>query len=139
MLLSKNEIQNSVIKLQEENMPFVTVEEALEYANVNILTNATTLLCIIKIPFTQKEIYNNVVIKPAKRINKTLHLKFNQILTNGTKIFGIKDKCTEYSFTKICKRNQIVDISNDNCIVCHEQRSPHTNDRRTRTRPYPLK
>ncbi len=28
----------------------------------------------------------------------------------------IKDKCTEYSFSKICKRDQIVDISNDNCI-----------------------
>ncbi len=54
-------------------MPFVTVEEALEYANVNILTNATTLLYIIKITLSQKENYNNVIIKPVKRINKTLH------------------------------------------------------------------
>lgn len=116
MLLNKKEIEIAIAKLKEENMPFSTIEEALEVAKINALNNGTTMLYVIKIPLTIKETFMNILIKAVKKENKIVNLTYKEVLRNKDKIFGIKHKCKQFNSVQICNKDQLIDISNSTCI-----------------------
>jgi len=67
VLFNKNEIQKATETIVNDRLPFETIEEALECANVKILANKTTLFYVTVIPLTTKENYHELLIKPKKR------------------------------------------------------------------------
>lgn len=115
-LLNKKEIKIALEKMTDDNILFTSIEEALEFANIKILYNQKKLLYIIVIPLTSREEFDNVIIKPIKKNNRIISTKFNEIIRNNHKIFGIKSKCAIIKNVKICKSDQLVNISNDTCI-----------------------
>lgn len=115
-LLNKEEIKISLNKLAEDKLLFSSIEEALEFSDIKVLYNEGKLLYIIVIPLTSNDDFVNIIIKPVKRNERIVNIKFKEIMKNSRKIFGISDKCSKVNNIKICKINQLVDISNDNCI-----------------------
>lgn len=116
ILLNKYEMKLAIETLNKEKIPFTTIEEALEFAHVNILSNGTTLLYVIKIPLTFNTTYNKIIIKPVKKYNVITRLSYNEILQKENEIYGIQYKCRKYNLINICKQSQLVDISNTSCI-----------------------
>lgn len=116
LILNKKEIELTLEELEAENMPFNTAEEALELADVSVLSNSSTILYIVKIPLTTKEIYNNYIIKAIIKNNVIINLKYNNILKNKETILGIKDSCKQYNMISICKQEELLDLRNDPCI-----------------------
>lgn len=116
MLLSKSEVKIIIDTFQKENLPFNTVEEALEIANINILTNTTTLLYIIRIPLTLNKTYEKLLLKPVKRGNVAVNLMYNTVLRHENEIFGITNNCKQFNKITICKQSQLIDLSNETCI-----------------------
>lgn len=45
-----------------------------------------------------------------------INLNFKEILTNKNEIYAIKNNCKNYNKIKICKRDHLINLSNDNCI-----------------------
>uniref|UniRef100_W8ARF0 Retrovirus-related Env polyprotein from transposon gypsy n=2 Tax=Ceratitis capitata TaxID=7213 RepID=W8ARF0_CERCA len=134
IILNKKEIETFVKEFNKENMPFNTVEEALELADINVLSNSTTILYILKIPLTTREVYNNYIIKSVIRNDVMINLKFNNVLKNKNTIYGIKNQCKKYNKVSICKQEELLDLSNDFCISkliksqnssCHMVNSHH--------------
>ncbi|XP_053959927.1 uncharacterized protein LOC128864340 [Anastrepha ludens] len=115
-LLNKEEMTIAIEKLKKENMPFNNIEEALELANVNILSNNTNLLYIIKIPLTNPILYNNIIVKPIIKNDSIINLTFKQMFVGENEIYAINNNCLKYNKIEICKRNQIIDLSKDKCI-----------------------
>lgn len=116
ILQDKKEIKLAFNKLAQYNILFVSIEEALEFANIKILYNQGKLLYIIVIPLTRTKEYTNIIIKPIKRNNKIINVKLKEIMKNSNQIFGISDKCSTINHIKKFRNNQLVDISNVTCI-----------------------
>ena len=116
ILLNKSETKTIFEELNKENIPFKNIDEALEYATIDVLINKTNLLYIVKVPLTTIENYTNMFIKAVKKENIVINLKYKEYLKYDNKLYGIQNKCKEYNKLKICKRENLVDIADEHCI-----------------------
>lgn len=116
ILFNKKEIRQVLEKLSNENMPFRSVEDALEFTEIKILYNKTNILYLIKIPMTTKTIYQKTIIRPIKKNKKIVNIPFKSLLVNGYEIFGVQNDCTNYNSINICKQNQLTNLTNDKCV-----------------------
>lgn len=115
IILNKLEIKLALEKLNTERMPFASNEEAMEYAKVNVIYKNSMILYVIKIPLTNEEIYENLLLYPVKKNEKIIKLSFNKIIKNSKEIFGIKSNCQKYNSVRICKNDQLINLSNNTC------------------------
>lgn len=116
-LLNKKEMNFVINQLKKENMPFNNIEEALELSNINVLSNNTNILYIIKIPITSEILYKKLIVKPIIKNNTIINLNFTEIFLNENETYAIKENCKIYNKIKICKKIHLLDLSKDNCIT----------------------
>lgn len=118
-ILSKSEIDIIMTNLNKNkvNVLFKNIEEALEFAEVKVAINVSTLLYIISIPNTEDVIYEKLIVKPLiknkKYVNKIMQ---ENILKRNNSLFGIINKCKTINDISLCKQSNIIDLSNDICI-----------------------
>lgn len=115
-ILSNSE--TNIVKdiLRKDNMPYLSIEEILEFSDVRIATNRTNIIYIINVPLTDNEKCINLLAKPIKKGIYVNEINYESILNCKTKIFGIKDKCKVYNDLTICMEKNLIDISNSSCI-----------------------
>lgn len=127
LLWAKNKIVNSFIlsnteikivkeRFENNKIPFINLEEALEFSDIRIASNKSILLYIITIPTTGTDICKKILIKPIKYMKKAIKLPFENVLYCNDQIFGIKNYCNTYNELTICKKNEIINLNSDNCI-----------------------
>jgi Gypsy protein len=68
LLLSKSEIIEILNILKKDNIPYQTAEEALNFANVNVIFNSSFIIFLIKIPMTTEETFSKLLKKTHKKI-----------------------------------------------------------------------
>lgn len=115
-VLSDKEIKVATEILDKENLPFATISEALDFANVKVISNSSCLLYIVYIPMTASETYVKLQIKPVKRNGRINEIAFKEILQNKNKIYGIKKNCKTLNTLSVCKAKDVVDISSSSCL-----------------------
>jgi len=115
-ILSKEEINEILYTLEKDKIPYKTIEEAIDFAQVSIISNHTHLFFLIKIPLTTPDTYSKLLLKPIKNKNTVNEIKYENILLNKNNMFGIKNFCKTINNITICKQNDIVNISNSTCI-----------------------
>lgn len=62
----------------EENMAFDSLEESLNFADVQIAVKQNLLIYMIKIPKTNNEICNSIIIKPLSKNETILKINFEK-------------------------------------------------------------
>ncbi|XP_017489914.1 PREDICTED: uncharacterized protein LOC108378125 [Rhagoletis zephyria] len=118
VMLSKEEVELSISKLREDEVPFKSAEEALELSKVNVFSQDMKIVYMVKIPLTLKETFGRIIIRPVKRINNiVIKTEYNEILKGKYTLFGIKNKCESYNDVTICKETHLVDLSKDLCVT----------------------
>ncbi len=118
VILSKEELELSINKLKEDEIPFKSAEEALELSKVNVLNNEMKILYMVKIPLTIKEPFKKIIIRPVKREDNTvIKIEYKEILKGKNSILGIKNECEKYNNMSICKEFNLVDLNKDLCIA----------------------
>ncbi|XP_049311122.1 uncharacterized protein LOC125778299 [Bactrocera dorsalis] len=116
-ILDKKEIEIALSKIREENIMFVSPEDALQFAKVSVLYSTNKkIIYLIKVPLTKKETYENIILRPVKKENSIINLEFKRILKNGKTIYGIVNDCENFNNIRICKDDQIKNISDTKCI-----------------------
>lgn len=116
IILSKKEIQLAINTLINQKLPYATIEEALDFSEIKILTNGSVILYIINIPLTTETNYEQLLIKPVKIRNFVTEILFKEIIKKDQEIYGISKECKKYNNLSICKSNNIVSLGNDTCI-----------------------
>lgn len=116
LILSKQEIKVAVNTFKKENLPFNTVEEALNFSEVKIITNYNTILYIINIPITNHDIFQKIILRPVKRNKIATEILYENILKRDDEIFALKENCKTFNFVSICNSKNIIDLSNSTCI-----------------------
>lgn len=89
----------------------------LEFAEVRIASNNSTLFCIISIPTADIGSCSKLLVKPIKNGNFTNKLHYQNILNCNKIIYGNDKLCKSYNSLTICNENNLYDISNDTCIA----------------------
>jgi len=117
-LLSENEINIINNQFKNGHMPPLTTEEMLEFSDVSILHNGTTLIYLIKIPNLETTTFQNYVIKPIIKSNNIVNLPASEIFENKNKkeMFGVKGQCKNLYNIKICNKNKLEDLSQNSCL-----------------------
>lgn len=115
-ILSNVEIGIITNVLEKENLPYLNVEQALEFADIKIATSKKGIIYIISLPTTDVEPCQTLIIKAIKRDNIINKIPFNLILKCNKKIYGMKNNCKTGNGFRICPSNSVIDISDTNCI-----------------------
>lgn len=116
VLLDKKELNMAINKLKVENFPFDTPEEALEFSDVNVLYNSTTIMYVVKMPLVSEIVFESLLLKPVKKDNVILSIKYDKILRNKDKYFYSKNICKSNNEIKICYGQSLVDLKYEKCI-----------------------
>lgn len=115
-ILSNSEVEPIKKIIKAENMPYSTVIEAIEFSDIKIAVSNKSLLYILSLPTSDESSCKTMIIRAIKKEDKIVKLNYPEILKCENKLFGINKKCKALNNLTMCKRNDIVDISNDNCI-----------------------
>lgn len=117
-IMSKNEINIILDKMDKEIIPYTNIEQAIKFADVKIASNLNNLLYIVNIPKTKKEIYEKIIVIPMKKNNGLVSkISYRNILRNKKNIYGIINKCKKIEEISICKQTDLQYLSNDKCVV----------------------
>lgn len=115
-ILANTEINLVKAFIEESNLPYANIEEIFEFANIKIACNGTTIIYIVSVPTTKKEKCKKLLIKPIKRKSIVTKIDCNNILQCEDEFYGIKNKCQTFNDLTICKYNEIINLSNTECI-----------------------
>lgn len=117
MLLSQDEIKMALSILENEHLPYGTIEEALEFAKIKIITDSSSLLYIINIPITESDTFENLIVKPVRRNNVVTDIPYKIILKKNKKLYGSIKNCNKINKISICNQIDLLDLSNSSCIT----------------------
>lgn len=116
LILSTTEVKLAVENIEKGKLPYVTIEEALDFADVRIVTNASCLLYIVNIPVTTKKVFEKIIVKPVKRNNFVSLIEFENVIKFENELYGINGNCNNFKKMSICKPNNLVDMMNSTCL-----------------------
>lgn len=68
---------------------------------------------ILNLPSIDKTTCENILVKPVKE-QQTIN--WNKIIKCNDKIYEAKGNCNQFIDLSFCNRNELVDISETNCI-----------------------
>lgn len=106
LILSKEEINLAINTLNKENIPFPTIEEALDFAEIKIITNSISILYIVNIPITESVIYEKILLKPVKRKGIAIEIDYKEVVKNKEVIFGLINECKTINHISICNKKK---------------------------------
>ncbi|XP_067631741.1 uncharacterized protein [Eurosta solidaginis] len=117
VILNKQEVKVALEKLKAEEMPFNNAEEALEFSKINVLCKEMIIIYMVKIPLTSNETFRKIILRPVKKQNNiAINIQYDEILKCKNITYGIRKPCEIYNEISICNRNNLVDLSEDQCI-----------------------
>lgn len=88
----------------------------LEFSDVSIIHNKTTLLYVVKIPNLEETECQNYLIKPIIKNNVIVNTELEEILESKENMYRIIKICKDYNNIKICDKNNIVNLRNRTCL-----------------------
>lgn len=116
-ILSKTEVKLLLDNIDKDNIPYSNVEDALKFADVKIAQNQTRLAYIVNIPKTEPIIFQRIMLKPIKQPNNIINkIEYDNILKSNEIIYGVTQNCKKLDKLSICKRNNVIDLSQNHCI-----------------------
>lgn len=115
-ILSEKEIFETKRFLDSEQFPYENLEEALWFADIKVATNESTILYIISLPAIDQKVCEKYLLKPVK-INQTIvKIESENILKCNKEIYKVQEECNQFNKLCICNENQIINITDSNCI-----------------------
>ena len=111
LVLSNSEIKLAINTLETENLPYSTPEEALDSANIKIISSKLCLLYIVYIPVTTPELYDKLLVKSVRRNDKVADIEYENVIKNHDKIYSIINECKTINSLSKCNQNNILEKS----------------------------
>lgn len=115
-ILSEKEIEEARTFLDLEKFPYNDIEQALSFATIKIATNNLDMIYIINLPAIDNKNCERLLIKPIKKNDRIIKLNTENVIKCDNEIYEIKEDCKEYNKLCICPKQNLVNISESNCI-----------------------
>lgn len=115
-ILGHEEIMEIEKIIERNDIPFMNVDEALEFSKVKIASNNNSILYMMYFPLATKKKCNIFMLKPVKKENWAIKVPHEKILNCNENIYGLKTECKSTNNLSICGLDNIIDLSNTSCI-----------------------
>lgn len=116
LILSNSEVKVAIDMLNKENLPFATIEEALSFSNVKVMSNSSCLLYVVYVPLTKIETFEKLLIKLVRSNNVIIEIEYENVLKSENQIYGIINNCRTINFLSICDREKLENKGNSTCL-----------------------
>lgn len=116
-LLDEKEINIVNNIFERNNIPYINIEEVIEFSSLKIASSNSSIIYIIGIPVSENTLCNMFLIKPTKIKNIMNKINFEKIMNCNNKLYGIKKECNSINNINICNSNNIVELRDDDCIT----------------------
>lgn len=101
---------------EDQNFPYSNLIEALEFGEIKISMNQTTLIYVVNLPRTEKETCRKLFIKPVKQNEKTIKLNNENFIMCNNSVIEIKKPCKMIFDISICGNENLVNVTSSKCL-----------------------
>lgn len=115
-ILSSLEIRAIQERINERNIPYENIEEQLEFSDVRVAINGSTIIYILNLPTAKNVTCELIKIRAVKRNNVMNKIDFKEMLNCPFERYGITGKCKKMYGMTICNDDSLVNLRNENCI-----------------------
>lgn len=115
-ILSKSELGTIKDHFARQSLPYLNLLEALEFGEVKLSHNNTTLIFIISLPKTETIACEKVFIKPVRKGETVINLKNENFILCKKSVFEIKSKCKNIYGLSLCSRENLKNITDTKCL-----------------------
>lgn len=115
-ILSNIEVNKIQEILNKEEMPYLNIVQALEFAQIKIASNNALILYIINFPTTSEKPCKTTLIKPIKKGKTIKKITHENVLVCKNKIYEIQVSCLTFYQLTICPKKNLADITDSKCI-----------------------
>jgi hypothetical protein len=121
-VLDQEEIKAILDQIRKNQLPYNTVEDALNYATTKLASDDNNnLIYIISIPITNPETFDLLEVRANNAIKTTVKVPHNPVIFNQQQMYSFKrlpnEVCQELPNIKICRKNDLKDITQDGCLT----------------------
>lgn len=92
-IMSREEIDIAKQIFEKDDIPFVNLDEALEFSEVKVATNSKLIIYIINLPTVGPQICKSIDIRAVKKNNTINKINFNSLLDCEKTLYGILKPC----------------------------------------------
>ncbi|XP_055542342.1 uncharacterized protein LOC129728013 [Wyeomyia smithii] len=115
-ILNDNETEFILEKLEKQNIPINNIDQIYEFLSIETHHENSKMIFIIKIPIFLSEHFQYIKFETLPFFNRTISTFYNLAVLSKTQTFAVKNDCTIVENYRICKRQEIVNITGDGCI-----------------------
>jgi len=113
----QKEVQDAVAIVKQNNLPFGSEAQALDYAEVVIAYSENTLLTILKFPLVEPEDFEYNLIRPVVlEDGNVISTTIKEILQNGDNVYAVGERCNSINNIFLCDPENIISTENETCI-----------------------
>lgn len=120
-ILSKAILNNDETKfilkfLEQQNISVSNIDQIYEFLSVETHHEHSLIIFVIKIPIFMAGHFQYVKLETIPSNNKIIFSKFNLIILGNNLTFGINNDCIVIEDYRVCRREQLTNITGDGCI-----------------------
>ncbi|XP_062555808.1 uncharacterized protein LOC134220725 isoform X1 [Armigeres subalbatus] len=114
--LDKSELKLIKDKLEEQHVEFINTDQVYELLDIISVFKDKTLYFIILIPQLEPSSFNQLLLEPVPINGRTMKIPTTSALFGINSTFFIKRDCRAIETNTLCNRNDLMDVSTDNCF-----------------------
>lgn len=115
-ILNSNETEFILQKLEEQNISINNIDQIYEFLSIETRHEKSKIIFIIKIPIFMSEHFQYIKFETLPSHNRTISTSYNSAVMSKTLTFVIKHECTIVENYRICKSQELSNITGDGCI-----------------------
>lgn len=115
-ILSSSELDFATRKLEEKGVIIENLEEIYDFLEVSAFHNGSRIIFVISIPLLENNTYENFIIEPLPVGNKILKIKSTHAMKSNSSTYLVVRDCKRIHKHRLCDRDNLEDITNDDCI-----------------------
>lgn len=110
-ILSQNELE-----IINEKFPSSSLIQSLTIAKPTVAYSSERILYEMEIPLLDEHEFDLLHLEAIPRENEEIELEYKEVLIRDNITYGIKNECQKVQNNYICFANQIIEISESECI-----------------------
>lgn len=115
-ILSSDELNFATEKLEEKGVTIDSLEETYDFLELSAYHNNSKIIFVISIPLLENNLFENFFLEPLPVGNKILKLPSTHVMRSNETAYLITKDCRRIQKKKLCNRDNVVNITADECV-----------------------
>jgi Gypsy protein len=115
-ILDHEDIEDAARKIEENQLPVISVAQALDFGKISIAYHGNTIIMILNLPTVEKKFFEYNLIRPIIINKKIVRTDIKEFISNGDEFWAVTSKCSQVNGIYMCERKNLRSMAKDECI-----------------------